>query len=458
MLTRNGLIGVLAAMLSATSGLAGCESTNVDEMAEGEISVAEKEQALTLDIDFQYMRLLLEHEFMGVNDEMVRYKRYEYIGNEDAYVIYLNGRTEFIEKYDPMFTAIYEQSWETSQAETLADLPITFFAIDHTGQGESGGLPSHIDDYQIYVDNVHRLIQNVHVLNKHKKPIYLMGRSMGGLIAARFAQQHPDLVDGLIFASPMFGVNPPPGTDINLLKMLASAYTQGFGMGNRCARAVDPMILGMIATCQSDPTGTCQGCMQTGGAAEGCGEVTFPISAELQIPFDWANMGAGMAYLRSEDSIGCKKYPSPEYAEGVCKMIDETTGEFNPNFNGTTSDYDYCFWMQSNQMAGPDMTFGWLHASFQATDEVFKPQNLDKIRGIPNLILSSPIDPIVTPASHHAMAQELSSCNPGECDNIVEFQSNPAEGLFYFHELLAERDRASVITAIRTFLTNELGL
>ena len=101
----------------------------------------------------------------------------------------------------------------------------------------------------------------------------------------------------------------------------------------------------------------------------------------------------------------------------------------------------------SHELAGPDMTFGWLHASFKAIDELNKPENLDSIRDIPTLILSTPIDPIVDPASHHAICGELNGC-----DEVVEFESNFATGPVYFHELLVEVDRASVIAEIRAFL------
>lgn len=54
------------------------------------------------------------------------------------------------------------------------------------------------------------------------------------------------------------------------------------------------------------------------------------------------------------------------------------------------------------------------------------------------------------PASHSAFCSQLADCT------LVQFPSNFTTGPIYFHELLAETNRASVIETIQSFITNHL--
>jgi alpha-beta hydrolase superfamily lysophospholipase len=401
----------------------GQEATSGGDSAASE----EVRRCSSWDWDREYHRVVTEKYFVGENDDIVRYKEYRRPGRVKAYVIFLNGRTEFLEKYDPMFTSLTEVPWETSRDQTLANLPVTFYALDHAGQGESGGLRSHIDDYDVFTANLLSLIRRERRLRRHRKPIYLMAHSMGGMIAARFAQQYPEYVDGLILGSPMFGVNPPFGT-FEELKQLAAAYSVGFGFADRCAVAVDPTVLGSLAWCMAPGQEACQSCL--------FGDPAVPQCAPYG--FDWAAMGAGLELLSSDQIISC---------EGVVPRTPEYSCTFpGEGFAGTSRDYDYCFWTESHPLAGPYYTFGWLHQSFIAMEELFMPENLDMVRDIPTLLLTTDVDPIVDPASHHSFCDELNNCE------LVHFESNFETGPAYFHELFAEVDRASVLDEVRDFL------
>ena len=65
---------------------------------------------------------------------------------------------------------------------------------------------------------------------------------------------------------------------------------------------------------------------------------------------------------------------------------------------------------------------------------------------MPTLVLTSPIDPLVTPESHVAVCEALPNCT------LVPFPPNPDEGIYFFHQLLGETHRAEVISVIRQFL------
>ena len=57
-------------------------------------------------IDHSYRRQITEEEFVGTDGLPIRYKQYRYLGHEQAFVVFLNGQTEYIEKYDPLFTSL----------------------------------------------------------------------------------------------------------------------------------------------------------------------------------------------------------------------------------------------------------------------------------------------------------------------------------------------------------------
>lgn len=412
----------------------GCESLDIQPGSTFDDSSERSAKVTSRKIDWVYGRRVVEDAFTGPNDTTIRYKSYEYMGFAQASVIFLNGRTEFIEKYDPMFTSLYDQSWATSDEQTLSDLPVDFYAMDHEGQGLSGGLKSHIDDYDIFVENLHALFTRIKKLKNPQKPIFLMAHSMGGLIATRFAQTYPELVDGLILGSPMFGMNPPEGVTVDQLKQLAGAYAlpnpYGLGFADRCALSpqLPVPVLGGIAMCMSNAF--CRDCFSNPTQA-GCD----------QLGIDWNSFYAAWGFLSSEESIGCQNARTPESS---CTFPGD-------GFNGTTSNYDYCYWTENNPLAGPSMTFGWLWQSFAAIDALNLPAELDKIRDIPAIVLSTPIDPIVTASTHRDFCNQMSNCQ------LVEFASNFQTGPVYFHELFAETNRAAVLETVSTFIADQLG-
>lgn len=80
-------------------------------------------------------------------------------------------------------------------------LGYTIFAADHRGHGRSGGRRGHINRFQEYYEDLHRVVQHV---QKHQpnSQLYLIGHSLGGLIAIHYALNYPETLHGLIVSSP----------------------------------------------------------------------------------------------------------------------------------------------------------------------------------------------------------------------------------------------------------------
>ncbi|GAA4799092.1 alpha/beta hydrolase [Actinomycetospora chlora] len=81
------------------------------------------------------------------------------------------------------------------------------YAPDHLGHGRSEGeavLVTDVEDLVDDLDQVRRTARDEHP----DLPIVLLGHSMGGLIAARYAQRFPDVLAGLVLTGPVVGGSP----------------------------------------------------------------------------------------------------------------------------------------------------------------------------------------------------------------------------------------------------------
>ncbi len=81
--------------------------------------------------------------------------------------------------------------------------------LDHVGHGRSDGERALIVDFDPVVDDLHVLVE--HARGQHPdRPVFLVGHSMGGLIATRYAQRHGEGLAGLVLSAPLVG-NPGTG-------------------------------------------------------------------------------------------------------------------------------------------------------------------------------------------------------------------------------------------------------
>jgi alpha-beta hydrolase superfamily lysophospholipase len=75
---------------------------------------------------------------------------------------------------------------------------------DHEGHGHSGGEPARIDDFEGVVDDLHLVAERA-LEKRSGLPMALIGHSMGGMIAARYAQRYGRELAALVLSGPMFG-------------------------------------------------------------------------------------------------------------------------------------------------------------------------------------------------------------------------------------------------------------
>jgi len=103
---------------------------------------------------------------------------------------------------------VYGLGAHTGRWENLANFfsqkGFASYAIELKGYGETKDLPrGHVDSLNIYYRDIHHLADFIRKENPGKK-IFVMGESLGGLIAFIMAHHYPDDFAGIIGISPYF--------------------------------------------------------------------------------------------------------------------------------------------------------------------------------------------------------------------------------------------------------------
>ncbi|GGS06057.1 lysophospholipase [Streptomyces humidus] len=124
------------------------------------------------------------------------------------------------------------------------------FAPDHVGHGRSEGERVVIEDFEDVVDDVHSaagLARSVHpgLPGRPGLPLVVIGHSMGGLIAARYAQRHGGRLAALVLSGPVIGDWALPGRllaheEIPDVPVSPAALSRDPAVG--AAYAADPLV------------------------------------------------------------------------------------------------------------------------------------------------------------------------------------------------------------------------
>jgi alpha-beta hydrolase superfamily lysophospholipase len=80
------------------------------------------------------------------------------------------------------------------------------WAPDHRGHGRSGGKRGHVLNFVQYLTDLRLTVELAKKDMPGGMPCFLLGHSMGGLIALYFAQHYPELIDGVVASSPCLGM------------------------------------------------------------------------------------------------------------------------------------------------------------------------------------------------------------------------------------------------------------
>ena len=139
-----------------------------------------------------------EHRFISFDETPIFYSRHGAQNTKKAVLIILHGMGEHGGRYRIL-------------SDALAGLGIETYLPDLRGYGKSGGPRGHVKSFSDF----HRDLEALHRLAGKQNPgapIFILGHSFGGLVAASYAalggvNPAPPLgVSGLILSSPLFGL------------------------------------------------------------------------------------------------------------------------------------------------------------------------------------------------------------------------------------------------------------
>ncbi|MDQ4084559.1 MAG: lysophospholipase [Actinomycetota bacterium] len=89
-------------------------------------------------------------------------------------------------------------------AEALVEHGAVVHGVDHVGHGRSDGERVLIEDCEPVVGDLHLLAE--HATERDPGlPVVLIGHSMGGMLAARYAQRYGDTLAALVLSGPVLG-------------------------------------------------------------------------------------------------------------------------------------------------------------------------------------------------------------------------------------------------------------
>ena len=103
-------------------------------------------------------------------------------------VLLLHGYGEHLGRYKHVISELVQHGY-------------VVYGLDHRGHGRSGGIRASIERFGYFVDDAHMLVQLARARHPDL-PRFVIGHSMGGLIATHYALRHQADLHGLVLSGP----------------------------------------------------------------------------------------------------------------------------------------------------------------------------------------------------------------------------------------------------------------
>jgi len=84
----------------------------------------------------------------------------------------------------------------------MAGFGFSSYALDLRGHGSSEGKRGHVPTFGVFLQDLDRFRREVQDFTPAHTPLFLMGHSMGGLIALRYQQEYRTTVAGAVISAP----------------------------------------------------------------------------------------------------------------------------------------------------------------------------------------------------------------------------------------------------------------
>ena len=124
----------------------------------------------------------------GVRDSDIYYQGWRPEGEARAVLIIVHGLAEHSGRY-------------MNLVRHFVPMGYAVCAFDHPGHGRSGGRRVYVRRFDDYTDTLHTVVASIDEMVPGR-PFFLIGHSMGGLIAAAYLIDHPERFSGAVLSGP----------------------------------------------------------------------------------------------------------------------------------------------------------------------------------------------------------------------------------------------------------------
>jgi alpha-beta hydrolase superfamily lysophospholipase len=131
-------------------------------------------------------------ETITASDGLRLYVRRRQVESARATVIIVHGFGEHSGRYGALTDYLISRAYSVT-------------AYDHRGHGLSDGLPGHVESFSEYEADLDKIIASVRAQSE-SPTVYVVGHSMGGLVALRYLARKNNAVAGAIISAPLIAV------------------------------------------------------------------------------------------------------------------------------------------------------------------------------------------------------------------------------------------------------------
>ncbi len=131
------------------------------------------------------------HDSLTGREDASLYYQYWKVEKPRAILIIVHGFGEHTDRYDHV-------------ARHFCQHGISCYAIEHRGHGRSAGPRWNVGDFDHFVADLHKFIGMVKE-KEGKNKYFMLGHSLGGEIALKYALVHPEDIDALFVSGPVLG-------------------------------------------------------------------------------------------------------------------------------------------------------------------------------------------------------------------------------------------------------------
>jgi len=128
----------------------------------------------------------IESNFVGTDDVRLYYQVWRPEKNSKAVVQIIHGLAEHSNRYMNVVNALVPRGY-------------AIYASDNRGHGKSEGIRAYVKKFEKYVEDQKTFFELIKE-NEPNRPIFLLGHSMGAIIAQLYAVMYPEDLKGLVLS------------------------------------------------------------------------------------------------------------------------------------------------------------------------------------------------------------------------------------------------------------------